>query len=131
MSMMQFDLVSPERSLASLQAQSVLIPGAEGDITVMADHAPVITTLRPGVLVVTSDQGEQKYAVFGGFAQIAAEGMSVLAERAIPVADASAEEFDAVVKTAESAVNGKQGAQKDAAEKTLADLNALRAELAL
>ena len=51
---MQFDLVSPERRLASMQVQAVLVPGADGDLTAMADHAPLITTLRPGMLLVES-----------------------------------------------------------------------------
>ena len=129
MATMQFDLVSPERSLASIQASSVLIPGADGDLTVMADHAPVITTLRPGVLVVTSDAGEEKYAVFGGFAQISADATSVLAEKAIAVGDATAADVDAIVSAAESAAAGKEGADKDASDKLLADLAALRGEL--
>jgi len=50
---MQFDLVSPERNLASMQVASVQIPGADGQMTAMPNHAPVITTLRPGVLAVS------------------------------------------------------------------------------
>ena len=80
---MQFNLVSPERGLASLQASAVQIPGADGDLTAMPDHAPVITTLRPGVLTVSGDGGETRYAVTGGFAEITPEGTSVLAERAV------------------------------------------------
>lgn len=129
MSTMQFDLVSPERSLASLEATSVLIPGADGDMTIMPDHTSVITTLRPGVLVVNSTGGDEKYAVFGGFAQISAEATSVLAERAIPVGEASADELDAIVEAAEKAASGKEGADKDASDKLLADLAALRTEL--
>ena len=54
---MQFALVSPERRLASMQVQAVLVPGADGDLTAMADHAPLITTLRPGMLRVESGEG--------------------------------------------------------------------------
>ena len=77
---MQFDLVSPERRLASLQVASVQIPGADGDMTAMPDHAPVITTLRPGVLSVDGPSGTTEYLVTGGFAEISSEGASVLAE---------------------------------------------------
>ena len=55
--MLQFDLVSPERKLASVQAREVQIPGADGDMTAMADHAPTITTLRPGILRVVHGSG--------------------------------------------------------------------------
>ena len=78
----QFNLVSPERSLASMQVNEVQIPGSDGDMTAMADHAPTITTLRPGVLKVTGPEGDAEYVVTGGFAEIGESGISVLAERA-------------------------------------------------
>jgi len=67
---MQFDLVSPERNLASMQVASVQIPGADGQMTAMPNHAPVITTLRPGVLAVSGPEGDVSFAVTGGFAEI-------------------------------------------------------------
>ena len=60
---MQFDLVSPERRLASLEVSSVLIPGADGDLTAMPGHAPVITNLRPGILKVEAPSGKTAYVV--------------------------------------------------------------------
>ncbi len=96
----QFDLVSPERRLASVEATSVLIPGAEGDMTAMADHAPVITTLRPGVLKVEGPEGESDYVVTGGFAEISSRGISVLAERALPKGDVTQDHFDEMVQEA-------------------------------
>ncbi len=96
----QFDLVSPERRLASVEATSVLIPGAEGDMTAMADHAPVITTLRPGVLKVEGPEGESDYIVTGGFAEISSRGISVLAERALPKGDITQDHFDEMVQEA-------------------------------
>jgi len=84
---MQFDLVSPERKLTSVQASAVQLPGAEGDMTAMPDHAPTITTLRPGVVRVQSPDGDADYVVTGGFAEITATGTSVLAERAAPVSE--------------------------------------------
>ena len=71
--MMQFDLVSPERRLASLKVTSVQIPAAAGDLTAMPDHAPLITTLRPGILKVEGPDGAQSYAVTGGFAEISGD----------------------------------------------------------
>ena len=67
---MQFDLVSPERMLASVAASAVQVPGAEGDFTAMPGHVPFISTLRPGVVVAATDKGEMKYIVTGGFAEV-------------------------------------------------------------
>lgn len=78
----QFDLVSPERSLLSVEATEVNIPGSEGDFSSMAEHAPIITTLRPGFINVTSPKGDFKYFVTGGFAEVSAGSTSVLAEKA-------------------------------------------------
>lgn len=80
---MDFSLVSPERSLVSGPVSEVHIPGTDGDLTAMPGHAPMITTLRPGLLHVAGPDGEDDYVVTGGFAEITAEGVSVLAERAL------------------------------------------------
>ncbi len=92
---MQFDLVSPERSLASLQATAVQLPGADGDLTAMPNHAPTITTLRPGIVRVESPEGNAEFAVTGGFAEVTANGTSVLAERALPVSEVTQDVLDA------------------------------------
>ncbi|NKX37752.1 F0F1 ATP synthase subunit epsilon, partial [Rhodobacteraceae bacterium R_SAG4] len=97
---MQFDLVSPERSLASLQARAVQIPGSEGDMTAMPLHAPTLTTLRPGILKVEAPEGTTEYLVTGGFAQITAEGLSVLAERAIPMDEMTRAHLDELIEEA-------------------------------
>ncbi|MCV2874894.1 F0F1 ATP synthase subunit epsilon [Rhodobacteraceae bacterium XHP0102] len=83
----KFDLVSPERRLASLDATEVQIPAAGGDLTAMANHAPTITTLRPGLLQVTHSGGQDDYIVLGGFVEISGEKVTVLAERALPRAE--------------------------------------------
>lgn len=128
---MQFDLVSPERALASLQASAVQIPGADGDMTAMPDHAPTITTLRPGILSVEAEGGTQSYAVTGGFAEINAEGTSVLAEQAIPTGDVTAELIDGLIATAAAAAESASAETKDAAAKNLADMQALKAALSI
>ena len=123
---MQFDLVSPERRLVSGAATSVQIPGADGDMTAMPDNAPVVTTLRPGILTVEMDGGEQAFAVLGGFAQISADGATVLAEEALPKAELTSEFLDERVAKAEAARDVAEGSALDAATKRLADLQALR-----
>ncbi len=100
---MQFDLVSPERRLASRQATAVHIPGAEGDMTAMPDHAPLITTLRPGVLEVEGPDGNETYIVTGGFAEIGQEGITVLAERAHLAQEVTQDMVDEMVAAAHEA----------------------------
>lgn len=125
----QFDLVSPERRLASVQASEVQIPGAMGDLTVMEGHAATITTLRPGVLRVVAAEGTRAYVVTGGFAEISATGVSVLAERAVPVDELNAATLDALV--ADACEAAAVTADKDSADKAVADLNAMRAAVGL
>ncbi len=128
---MQFDLVSPERSLASFQVSEVLIPGADGDMTAMPDHAPIITTLRPGVLRVEGPDGTSEFVVSGGFAEISGDSLSVLAERAVPLAEMTREALDEMVAEAQARHDAAQEAYKnepgpvDEAAKLLADMIAL------
>ena len=131
MATLQFDLVSPERRLASVQATEVQIPGADGDMTVMADHAPVITTLRTGLLKVVSASGTATYAVTGGFAEISATGTSVLAENAVPVAEVTPAFLDGLAAEAGAVAAKASGAAKDAADKQVADVAALRAAVGI
>ena len=122
---LQFDLVSPERRLASVAATEVQIPGADGDLTAMEGHSPTITTLRPGVLRVIGVSGTQAYVVTGGFAEITASGVSVLAERAVPLEDATPALLDTLV--AEVRALAAASTDKDGAEKLVQDMLAMRA----
>ena len=122
---LQFDLVSPEKRLASFQAVEVQIPGADGDLTAMEGHAPTITTLRPGVLKVASAAGMKSFVVTGGFAEISATSVSILAERAVPVEELNAGLMDQLIADASEAT--AVAVDKDAADKAMADLVAMRA----
>ena len=122
----QFDLVSPERRLASVQAVEVQIPGADGDMTAMEGHAPTITTLRPGILRVLSSDGSEAFAVTGGFAEISASSVSVLAEKAVPLADLTAAMVDEMITEALNAAEAALPESRDAADKTVEDFVALR-----
>ena len=124
-STVQFDLVSPERRLASFAATEVQIPGAMGDMTAMEGHAATITSLRPGLLKVVGSDGVKAYVVTGGFAEISATGVSVLAEQAVPLDELTPTALDALVADAceAAAVN----TDKDAADKAVADLLAMKA----
>lgn len=137
MANLQFDLVSPERRLASVEASEVRIPGADGDMTAMADHAPTITTLRPGVLSVVHSGGTDDYIVVGGFAEITPTGVSVLAERALPKAEVTQEMFNEMVAeakaahaTAKETFKNEPGPVDDAA-KLIADMVAIGGHIGL
>jgi len=119
---MAFDLVSPEKRLLSGKAKSVQIPGADGDLTAMPDHAPTITTLRPGIVTVELTDGTQEFAVTGGFAEITAEATSVLAENAYPRGADSREAIEAHLESARKAHADAEGEDRDLAEKIVADL---------
>jgi F-type H+-transporting ATPase subunit epsilon len=124
----QFDLVSPERRLASVAATEVQIPGAEGDLTAMHGHTPTITTLRPGVLRAVSGSDTKAYAVTGGFAEITASSVSVLAEQAIPVAEMTSAMMDSLVAEARARADANP-ADKAAADKYVSDMLALKASV--
>ena len=117
----QFNLVSPERSLASMQVNEVQIPGSDGDMTAMADHAPTITTLRPGVLRIHSAGSVQEYLVTGGFAQIGA-AVSVLVEEAHAKADLTSDIVSSMLDKAQAATEAASADAVDDARKALADL---------
>lgn len=134
--MMQFDLVSPERRLMQDEVVSVQIPGADGDMTAMPNHAPMITTLRPGILRVETASGTKEFVVTGGFAELG-EGLSVLAERALPREDMDQQTYEDLVAEAQEAYGrAKEAFQNepgpvDDAAKLLADMVAIGGEIGL
>ncbi|AML50078.1 MULTISPECIES: F0F1 ATP synthase subunit epsilon [Falsihalocynthiibacter] len=128
---LQFDLVTPERSLASYEATEVQIPAADGDLTALANHAPLITTLRPGILKVASETGTQEYLVTGGFAEISDKSTSVLAEKAAPASEATQEMIDEIVADAKRALDNAPADQIDILAKQIADIVSLANQLGL
>ena len=95
---LKIDIVSPERLVISEQARSVTVPGAEGYFTVMGDHAPLMTTLKPGFITVTDTANvAHVFYVRGGFADVAPTGLTILAEEARPVADFNRTEIEALI----------------------------------
>jgi F-type H+-transporting ATPase subunit epsilon len=98
----KFDLVSPEDLLLSQDVQQVLVPGTEGNFTVMPGHAPVLSTMRPGVIDVTDEAGnEERIYVRGGVAEVNPKGLTVLAEEAVPLAELSSDMLAQQIKNAE------------------------------
>ena len=89
---LHFELVSPAKLLFSGEVDSVVIPGTEGEMTILPQHAPILTSLRAGIVVVTSPKGTERTFVRGGFAEVNPKGLTVLAERAIPEAEMTPED---------------------------------------
>lgn len=127
---LQFELVSPEKLLMSEQVEAVVVPGSEGYFTVMAGHAAFMSVLRPGVLDVTRNGQQERIFVRGGFADVSAAGLTILAEQAIPLAEVDPAMLAQEVRNAEEDVSdAKDGATRDAAEMRLHQLKEVQTAL--
>jgi len=103
---MQVDLVSPDKLLASLEAEKVLLPGSDGDFTAMPGHVPVVTSLSPGAIRIFNGSEESEYLIAGGFAEVSESGISILAEFAALREDATVEMFQSSLDASEKALDG-------------------------
>ncbi len=119
MASFHFELVSPARLLFEGPVESVVVPGVEGDMTIMANHAALMTSLRPGVVTIADGKAAKRLFVRGGFADVNAAGLTILAEQATPVEDLSAEAIAAEMKDAEEDLRDAKTdeARRRAAEK--------------
>ena len=123
-----FDLVSPERLLLSTHADMVTVPGTDGYMGVMAGHMSLISTLRPGMVDVLKDGKDTKYFIRGGFVEVNAEKITVLAEEAIPMAELAVETIDQRIRDAEEDLAvAKTDADRHKAAEVLDDLRLVRA----
>ncbi|MCQ8783038.1 F0F1 ATP synthase subunit epsilon [Mangrovibrevibacter kandeliae] len=129
----KFELVSPERLLMSEDVTAVVVPGTEGYLTVMAGHAPLMTTLKPGVVEATTSGGAQRRIyVRGGFADISMQGFTLLAETATPVEDLKPEDLDQQIRNAEEDVADADTPEKRShAEAQLGQLRDARAAIGM
>ena len=127
-----FELVSPERLLVSEAVESVVIPGTEGEMTVMALHAPVMTTVKPGVVTVKPVSGDvERYVVFGGFADILPSGCTLLAKSAVAVKDIDRADLARRIQDArEDVADATDDATRTKADELLSQLTTLEAALA-
>jgi F-type H+-transporting ATPase subunit epsilon len=102
-----FELVSPEKLVFSGEVEAVVVPGTEGEFTVLKDHAPLISTMKPGIVVI--DEGPAKKLrlfVPGGFAEVAPSGLTILADQAVPLADVDAAKLDGEIESFEEEAAG-------------------------
>ena len=127
---LHFDLVSPERLLFSGEVDQVDVPGFEGDFGVLAGHAPVVATLRPGIMTVHREGGALKVVVDGGFAEVNPEGLTVLADMAVPLEDFDRNVLAAEIKdTEEDVADTKDDWRRDKLARRLEQLKTLEAAL--
>jgi F-type H+-transporting ATPase subunit epsilon len=130
MASFHFDLVAPEKLLFAGEVAQVDLPGSEGDLGVLAGHAPLVTALRPGIIVVFREAGDLRVVVNGGFAEVGPAGLTVLADMAVPL-----EEFDRAVlageikDTEEDVADATDGWRRDKLANRLEQLKALQAAL--
>lgn len=127
---LHFSLVSPERELYAGDVDHVVVPGSQGEFGVLANHAPFMTTIRPGPLRILNDGGERRIFVNGGFADVTPAGLTVLAEDAVDLEDLDAAKLDQDLKNCREDVgDAKDEAQKRDAEARLRRLEAIRAAM--
>jgi F-type H+-transporting ATPase subunit epsilon len=131
MAAFHFELVSPERLLFSGNVEAVVVPGAEGAFTVLPNHAPVMTVLKPGIVEVDETASKKaRLFVRGGFADVSPAGLTILAEQAIPVEELDAAKIDAQIRNAEEDVaDATSDEGKRLAAEKLAQLREVRAVL--
>ncbi|MBY0564355.1 MAG: F0F1 ATP synthase subunit epsilon [Hyphomonadaceae bacterium] len=128
---LNFALVSPERELFHGEVDHVVVPGSEGEFGVLPNHAPVMSVVKPGALRIFDGGGERRIFVNGGFADVTPDGLTVLAEDAIDLADVSAADLEMQLKNAsEDLRDANTDAKRDAAQRALTRLEAMRAAMA-
>jgi F-type H+-transporting ATPase subunit epsilon len=107
-----FELVSPEKLLFTGEVEAVVVPGLEGDFTVLKDHAPLMSVLKPGIVEIDETaSAKTRLFVLGGFADVSPRGLTILAESAIPLADLDTAKIDADVKVAEDDLSNTKDAE--------------------
>lgn len=117
-----FELVSPEALVLSGEASEVVVPGTEGYFTVLANHAPFMSTVKPGVVDVKMADGEtSQIFVRGGFADVSPSGFTLLAEQAVSLADFDMDDLEMQIKNAKEDVSDADSDEKKAAAQAVLD----------
>ncbi len=131
MAELHLDFVSPESVLFSGDVDQVDLPGAEGDMGILGGHAPLVTTLRPGIVTIYRGGAREPVVVTGGFAEVGPAGLTVLADRAVAREDFDTTTLANEIKDAEEDVaDSTNEAQRDKLARHLEQLKALQAALA-
>jgi F-type H+-transporting ATPase subunit epsilon len=129
MATFQFDLVSPEQLVFSGEVEHVVVPGSEGEFGVLAGHAPLIALLKPGILRIINGE-ERRFMVVGGFAEVNPDGLTVLADRAVPMEDVDSAVLAGEIKdTEEDLADATDEKMRDRLTTKLDQLRAVQAVL--
>ncbi len=128
---LHFELVSPARLLFSGSVDQVVIPGTEGEMTILAGHAPLLSTLKPGVIrVQRAGAADDRIFVKGGMVEVNPQGLTVLAEVAIPMAELDAAALSAQIRNAqEDVADAKSDEARRKANENLEHLKAIQASI--
>jgi F-type H+-transporting ATPase subunit epsilon len=130
MALLHFEFVSPESVLFSGDVDQVDLPGSEGDLGILPGHAPLVTTLRPGIVTIIREGVREPVVVVGGFAEVGPGGLTVLADRAVARADFDLESLAGDIKDAEEDVaDCKDDTERDKLARHLDQLRALQSAL--
>ena len=128
---LHFDLVSPERRLFAGDVDHVVVPGEEGDFGVLPQHAPFMSVIRPGAITVMNDGGSERTFIHGGFAEVTPNGLTILAEEAIPMSEIDATKLAQDLQDAREDVGvAKSDEEREHAEALVAKYEAMTAALA-
>ena len=130
MALLHFEFVSPERVLFSGDVDQVDLPGAEGDMGILAGHAPLVTSLRPGIVTIYNGGAREPIVVVGGFAEVSPAGLTILADRAVPREDYDTALLAEEIKNIEEDVADAEEAKRDRLMRRLDQLKSLQAALA-
>ena len=130
MATFHFDLVSPEQILFSGDVEHVVVPGSEGEFGVLAGHAPLVSTLRPGILTILGSGQPQRIMVVGGFAEVGPDGLTVLADMAVPVDELDPAVIAGQIKDTEEDIgDAKSDRERDKLQQKRDQLRAMQALL--
>ena len=129
MATFHFDLVSPEKLAFSGEVDQVDVPGVEGDFGVLAGHAPVVATVRPGILTITTTGKREKVIVLGGLAEVSDKGLTVLADVATTIAELDRAKFAETIKEMEEKLAEKEGSELDHAIERFDHFKSIQHEL--
>ena len=129
MATFHFDLVSPEKMAFTGEVDQVDIPGAEGDFGVLAGHAPVVASIRPGILTVITGGSKRKIIVLGGLAEMSEKGLTVLADVATSIDELDRAKFAETISDMEAKLAEKEGSELDKAIERLDHFKSIQQEL--
>ena len=131
--MLHLEIVSPERLLKDAEVAMVIVPGSDGEFTVLPQHAPLMSTMRPGIIEIFADEADEAERLFvkGGLVQISPAGMTILAEETLVLDNVDSDDLaKKIAETQEDIQDAKDDVERGMAEKELAWMTVLTEVLA-